>query len=129
MKITTSTKLTEKQLNTILDSNESASQKMIKLFNAGLEVSEIAKLMEKRYNHVYNVVTNAVNTKKIDGAAIEYSSTKGESKKSQIIALYNQGTKKSDIAKQLGIHAQQVYQVLKGVPEPTTDKKDEQAAQ
>lgn len=86
----------------------SKSKKMIELFELGLEVKEIASIMEVRYNFVYNVVSNysTVNT-------IATETNKKENKKDKIIELYLQKKSNKEISIELKTNYNYVFNTLK----------------
>lgn len=91
-------------------SNESTSKsaKMRELFNLGLDVKEIANIMNVRYNFVYNVVSNLVI---VEGLSVV--SNKKESKKDKVIELFNQGKSNKEIAIELKTNYNYVYKIVK----------------
>lgn len=90
--------------------NESTSKsaKMRELFNLGLDVKEIATIMNVRYNFVYNVVSNLVI---VEGLSVV--SNKKESKKDKIIELFQQGKTNKEIAIELKTNYNYVYKIVK----------------
>ena len=50
--------MTKTEITNILNAEASKSKKMIELYNGGMDIGSIAKLMGVRYNFVYNVVSN-----------------------------------------------------------------------
>lgn len=90
--------------------NESTSKsaKMRELFNLGLDVKEIATIMNVRYNFVYNVVSNLVI---VEGLSVV--SNKKESKKDKVIELFQQGKTNKEIAIELKTNYNYVYKIVK----------------
>ena len=86
----------------------SKSSKMKELFNLGLEVKEIAKVMGVRYNFVYNVVSNMVI---VEGIQVE--NNKRASKKDKIVELLNAGKTTKEIAIELKTNYNYVYKISK----------------
>ena len=97
-----------KKVEAIVGSEESKSSRMKQLFDLGIEVKEIASLMNVRYNFVYNVISNytAMN-------GIETESTKKVGKKEQIIELFNAGKSNKEISIELKTNYNYVFNVLK----------------
>ena len=100
----------EKKVANIVASEESKSSKMKQLFQLGLEVKEIANLLEVRYNFVYNVISNQVI---IEGLEVE--TTKQSSKKDQVRELFNQGKSNKEIAIELKTNYNYVYKLVKEI--------------
>ena len=101
-------KATKKQIANVLKGEGSKSQKMKDLFDLGLEVKEIANLMDVRYNFSYNVISNYININEIETEQEEKSE-----KKQAIIDLFNQGMKKVDISKTLKTNYNYIFKVVK----------------
>ena len=102
--------MTNKEINKVLESNESKSKKMITLYNEGLEIKEIATLMEVRYNFVYNVISNYCRMNSID---LRTNVSNGSSKKQLILELFNQGKSNTEISKELKTNYNYVYKITK----------------
>jgi predicted transcriptional regulator len=77
----------------ILEQDISKSQKMIQLYNGGLEVKEIAAIMGVRYNFVYNVVSNYCRMNDIQMRVVQK-----ENKKATIIQLIEAGKSNVEIS-------------------------------
>lgn len=102
-------KVTTKMTDTILlNETISKSEKMKNLFDIGLNVKDIAVLMNVRYNFVYNVVSNYVNMNKITLVAEEKNV-----KKDLIIAMYLNGKTNKEISIELSTNYNYVHNVLK----------------
>ena len=87
----------------------SKSQKMIQLYDAGMEIKNIAELMGVRYNFVYNVVSN--HTRK---NGLELRTNKNDNTiKSQIIDLHKAGKTKVEIARELKTNYNYVFNTVK----------------
>lgn len=102
--------MTKKEINTILGSEVSKSKKMVELYNAGLEIKEIATLMEVRYNFVYNVISNMCRMNDVE---LRTNKDSGNSKKALIIAMFNEGKSNTEIAKELKTNYNYVYKITK----------------
>lgn len=77
----------------IVDQDISKSQKMIQLYNGGLEVKEVAAIMGTRYNFVYNVVSNYCRMNDVQMRVV-----KRENKKATIIELIEAGKSNVEIS-------------------------------
>lgn len=86
----------------------SKSQKMKDLFELGLEIKEIATIMNVRYNFVYNVVSNHVRINDIETTSVERSSRKNE-----IIDLFFSGKTNVEISKELKVNYNYVFKIIK----------------
>lgn len=94
METTMDQKMMDKEVKKVLaDEAMSKSGKMKALFNLGLEVKDIAGLMNVRYNFVYNVVSNMII---VEGVAVE--SSKKDSKKDLAFSLFDQGKSTKEVA-------------------------------
>ena len=102
--------MTKKEITTILESNESKSKKMIALYNGGMEIKEIATLMEVRYNFVYNVISNMCRMNDVE---LRTSKGNGNSKKAIIIEMMKEGKSNTEIAKELKTNYNYVYKITK----------------
>ena len=102
--------MTNKEINKVLESNESKSKKMITLYNEGLEIKEIATLMEVRYNFVYNVISNHCRMNDLE---LRTNKDNGNSKKALIIAMMQEGKSNTEIAKELKTNYNYVYKITK----------------
>ena len=102
--------MTKKEINVILGSDLSKSKKMVELYNLGLEIKEIATLMEVRYNFVYNVVSNMCRMNDVE---LRTNKETGNSKKALIIAMYQEGKSNTEIAKELKTNYNYVYKITK----------------
>lgn len=112
----------EKKVANIVASEESKSSKMKQLFQLGLEVKEIANLLEVRYNFVYNVISNQVI---IEGLEVE--TTKQSSKKDQVRELFNQGKSNKEIAIELKTNYNYVYKLVKEIKSELEVKSTEES--
>ncbi|MNV11601.1 hypothetical protein D3C71_1021710 [compost metagenome] len=115
-------KVTDKMIATIT-SNETTSKsaKMKELFDIGLDIKEIAVIMNVRYNFVYNVVSNYVNMNKIETVAKEKNV-----KKDEIIAMHLKGKTNKEISIELTTNYNYVHNVLKQykLQNVVTEQKD-----
>ena len=89
----------------------SKSAAIKEMFAGGMEVKEIATTLGVRYNHAYNVVNNEVIVHGLD--VIKDGRAGDNSKKAQIIDLLAQGKSINDIAKELHVIYNYVWQVAK----------------
>ena len=78
------------------------------LFELGLEIKEIATMMNVRYNFVYNVVSNYVRINDIETTSVERSSRKNE-----ILDMFKQGKSNIEISKELKVNYTYVFKVIK----------------
>lgn len=97
----------KKAIAGILKSEVSKSAKMKALFNLGLEVKQIAELMQVRYNFVYNVVSNMVRINDI-----EVEQVKKDSKRDDIVRLLKEGKSNIEISKELKCNYNYVWKVV-----------------
>lgn len=102
--------MTKKEITTIIEGKESKSKKMVALYNGGLEIKEIATLMDVRYNFVYNVISNMCRMNDVE---LRTNKDNGTSKKSLIIALMKEGKSNTEIAKELKTNYNYVYKITK----------------
>ena len=58
--------MTKNAIEKILKAEGSKSSKMKELYNGGLEIKEIATLLNVRYNFVYNVISNECRVNDIE---------------------------------------------------------------
>jgi DNA invertase Pin-like site-specific DNA recombinase len=110
-------KVTESTIKKIVNNESlSKSKKMVELFLLGIEVKEIANIMNVRYNFVYNVVSNysIVNS-------IEVETNKKEVKKDIIVALLKEGKTPKEVAIETKSNINYVYTIQKEVK----NKKEE----
>ena len=92
----------------VLSQEISKSQKMIQLYEGGLEVSEVAKEMGVRYNFVYNVVSNYC---RMNGK--EMRVVQKENKKGKIIELIKKGKSNVEISAELRCSYNYVFGIRK----------------
>lgn len=110
-----SKKATQKEIEAVVkNDNLNKSQKMKSLFDLGVEIKDITKLMTDhygslvRYNFVYNVISNYCNM-----TGIPVQAEEKDGKKEQIIALYLAGKSNKDISITLRTNSNYVFNVLK----------------
>lgn len=99
-----------KTIKTILGSELSKSKKMVAMYNEGMEIKEIANLMEVRYNFVYNVISNHCRMNDVE---LRTNKDNGNSKKALIIAMFQEGKSNTEIAKELKTNYNYVYKITK----------------
>ena len=102
--------MTNKEITKVLESKESKSKKMIALYNGGMEIKEIATLMEVRYNFVYNVISNMCRMNDVE---LRTNKGNGNSKKVIIIEMMKEGKSNTEIAKELKTNYNYVYKITK----------------
>lgn len=106
------TKKDIKAITTQLSKGEISKGAAIRaLFAGGLSVKEISAITTIRYNHVYNVVNQEVMKNGMENDVIR--AREGGTKKSQILALLEEGKSIKDISAELGCLYNQVWQVAK----------------
>lgn len=109
MKKLTAEKITAKQQAAIVSSTDlSKSEKIRQLFNAGLEVKEIASLLNMRYNFAYNVISNYISMN-----AIAVQQEDKVSKKQLIIDLHLQEKSNKEISIELKTNYNYVFNTIK----------------
>lgn len=100
-----------KEVERILrDENLSKSRRMIELFKGGLEVKEISKMLEVRYNFVYNVINNYLIKEGLIDSVIK---EKKSSKKDEIIKYWLEGYSVISIAKELRLNYNYVWKICR----------------
>lgn len=102
--------MTNKEITKVLEGKESKSKKMIALYNGGMEIKEIATLMEVRYNFVYNVISNMCRMNDVE---LRTNKSNGNSKKAIIIEMMKEGKSNTEIAKELKTNYNYVYKITK----------------
>ena len=100
--------MTKAEIKKVMDQEISKSQKMIQLYNGGLEVKEIANVMGVRYNFVYNVVSNYCRMNDIQMRVV-----KKENKKATIIQLIEAGKSNVEISAETKCCYNYVFSVRK----------------
>ena len=102
--------MTNKEITTIINNATSKSKAMIELYNGGLDIKQIAQVMDVRYNFVYNVISNHCRMNDI-----ELRTNKGNenSKKVMIEKLFKEGKTNVEISKELKTNYNYVYKITK----------------
>lgn len=101
--------MTNKEIRTIIEGNNSKSAAMKELYNQGLDIKDIAKALDVRYNFVYNVISNYC---RVNDVELRTSERDG-SKKEAIIQLFKEGKSNTEISKELKVNYQYVYKICK----------------
>ena len=102
--------MTNKEITTIINNAASKSKAMIELYNDGLEIKQIAEVMNVRYNFVYNVISNFCRMNDVE---LRTNKTSESSKKAQIEQLFKDGKSNTEIAKELKTNYNYVYKITK----------------
>ncbi|MMZ45192.1 hypothetical protein D3C76_169680 [compost metagenome] len=101
--------LTENACKKIAGNDElSKSQRIKDLFDGGMEVKDIATLMNVRYNFAYNVLSNYSTVNKI-----ETVTNKKSGKKEAIINLFIEGKSNKEISGELETNYNYVFNTIK----------------
>lgn len=103
------TKMGKKALETLVgDDKVSKSEKIRKLFDGGLEIKEIAAVLDVRYNFVYNVLQNycVMND-------IEVVKVKKDSKRDEIVQLLGQGLSLADVSRATKTNYNYIWKISK----------------
>jgi transposase len=100
---------TTKEITKVIGSEQTKSAKMKELFLMGVDIKEIAKLMETRYNFVYNVVSNMIRMNDMEEVVVK---DRKEGKKDEIIKLLNEGHSNIEISKILKSPYNYVWKVV-----------------
>lgn len=101
--------MTKNEIKKVLEGEGSKSKKMLALYDGGMEIGEIAKAMDVRYNFVYNVVSNVCRK---SGTEVRTTKKQG-AVKNGIIALIQAGKTNTEIQKELGTNYNYVFKVRK----------------
>lgn len=99
----------ETKVKEIMSNEGSKSSKMVSLYELGMSISDISKLMNVRYNFVYNVISNKC---RIEGTKVRVSKSKGEVK-SKVIELIEKGLNNSEISSELKMNYNYVWKIRK----------------
>jgi transposase-like protein len=102
-------KMEKAEIKKIVENEGSKSSKMIAMYNGGMDIGSIAKVMGVRYNFVYNVVSNDCRK---NGMEVKTLRKQGEVKES-IIALIKEGKSNTEISKELAKNYNYVFKVRK----------------
>ena len=108
IKMSVSKVITKKEVDEVLKTEISKSQKIIKLFEGGLDVKEISILMGIRYNFSYNVISNYIRMNDVKGVVKEEK----ENKKSEIIKLYKEG-EYEDLFSKIALNSSEIFEMIK----------------
>lgn len=100
------------EIQKIINNSSSKSKAMIALYNSGLEIKQIADIMQVRYNFVYNVISNHC---RINDIELRTNKNNTNSKKAQIEELFKAGRSNTEIAKELKTNYNYVYKVTKNL--------------
>lgn len=101
--------MTKQEIKKVLEGEGTKSAKMKALYNGGVEIGEIAKLLEVRYNFVYNVISNDAMKK---GEQVRVTRKNG-SVKAEIIKKIDEGKSNKEISQELGVLYNYVFKVRK----------------
>ena len=101
-----------KEIQKIINNATSKSKAMVELYNSGLEIKQIANIMQVRYNFVYNVISNHC---RINDIELRTNKNNTNSKKVQIEELFKAGKSNVEIAKELKTNYNYVYKVTKNL--------------
>ena len=101
-----------KEIQKIINNSTSKSKAMVALYNSGLEIKQIANIMQVRYNFVYNVVSNYC---RINNIELRTNKNNTNSKKLQIEELFKAGKSNVEIAKELKTNYNYVYKITKNL--------------
>lgn len=101
--------MTKAEIKKVLEGEGTKSAKMKALYNGGIEIGEIAKLLGVRYNFVYNVISNDAMKK---GEQVRVTRKNG-SVKAEIIKKIDEGKSNKEISQELGVLYNYVFKVRK----------------
>ena len=101
-------KVSKVMIKKVVEGEGSKSSKIKKLFDLGMEVKDIVKEMDVRYQFGYNVISNYINIE-----SLEVVKEEKESKKDKIIELYDMGKSNAEISKLLKSNSNYVFKVIK----------------
>ena len=101
-----------KEIQKIINNATSKSKAMVALYNSGLEIKQIANIMQVRYNFVYNVISNYCRMNDIE---LRTNKNNTNSKKVQIEELFKAGKSNVEIAKELKTNYNYVYKITKNL--------------
>lgn len=114
-----------KEIEKIINSESTKSDKMKNLFNLGLEVKRIAEIMSVRYNFVYNVISNYCL---VEDIAVSNSRLGNSENKQKVIDLLKNGSSVKEIVKETKLSTNYIYKIRKGLEEESvaeeTPKED-----
>ena len=104
--------MTNKEIQKIINDSTSKSKAMIALYNSGLEIKQIADIMQVRYNFGYNVISNHC---RINDIELRTNKNSTNSKKAQIEELFKAGRSNTEIAKELKTNYNYVYKITRNL--------------
>ena len=102
----------QNEIQNIIKNAASKSKAMIELYNDGLEIKQIAEIMNVRYNFVYNVISNFCRMNDVE---LRTNKDKGNSKKVLIEKLFREGKTNTEIAAELKTNYNYVYKITKAL--------------
>lgn len=118
-----STRLTKKDMEVIIkDEKMSKSEKVRQLFNGGLEVKEIATLLNIRYNFAYNVLQNYVIIHDI-----QVTKAERETKRDDIVKLLQEGKSLVEVCKATKSNYNYVWKISKELKAEQSSEKQAEA--
>ena len=100
------------EIQKIINNATSKSKAMVELYNSGLEIKQIANIMQVRYNFVYNVISNYC---RINDIELRTNKNNENSKKVMIEKLFKAGKSNTEIAKELRTNYNYVYKITKNL--------------
>jgi DNA-binding NarL/FixJ family response regulator len=109
MKMKVTKEMTTVEIDTVIKSEVSKSEKMKKLFQGGMDVKAISELMGTRYNFVYNVVSNMIRVNDLENEIIKEAK---DNKHSEIVRLLTEGKSNIEISKELKVNYNYVWKVV-----------------
>ena len=115
--------MTKAEIKKIVEQDISKSQRMIQLYNGGLEIKEVAAIMGTRYNFVYNVVSNYCRMNDIPMRVVVK-----ENKKAAIIELIEAGKTNVEISAEIKCCYNYVFNVRKAYEKEKQAKAKEAKA-
>jgi DNA-binding CsgD family transcriptional regulator len=102
-------KLDNKEIKAIMaDEKISKSEKIRKLFLGGMDVKEIAEVLNIRYNFAYNVLSNLINMNDIP-----VEKTEKVSKREDIIALLKEGKTLAEVSRATKTNYNYIWKISK----------------
>ncbi len=117
--------MTKKEINAIVEGKGNKSAKMRALYNGGVSVKEIAKLLGVHYSFAYNVINK--DQKKI-GKKVA-TSRGSNSKKAKIAELAAKGYTNREIADEIGASYNYVFKIRKDEGLPKAERRSKRVAE
>lgn len=114
--------MTKAEIKKIVEQDISKSQRMIQLYNGGLEIKDVAKVMGVRYNFVYNVVSNYCRMNGVKMRVVVK-----ETKKAAIIKLIEAGKTNVEISAELRCSYNHVFNIRKTYETEKANRKVKEA--